>query len=260
MITGIRITRQNSPGSSNDDFFLTRKKTVVMSNLCIIPARGGSRGVPRKNLRVVAGKPLIAWTIRQAVAASRIDRIVVSTDDGEIADVARRYGAEVPFLRPAELATDTAPTEPVLIHVVDELRQSEGYRPKSVVLLQPTCPVRKAGSVDRAIARFEEEQADSLLSVREIHPFLWRDEVEPKALYDFVNRPRRQDVAAADRLFEETGSIYITDVGLLLCSKNRLGGKVALFAMEAEESWDIDTESDFAVAEALLTRFSTDDH
>jgi CMP-N,N'-diacetyllegionaminic acid synthase len=231
-----------------------------MSNLCIIPARGGSRGVPRKNLRVVAGKPLIAWTILQATAARAIDRVVVSTDDTEIADVARRYGAEVPFLRPAELATDVAPTEPVLIHVVDELERCEGYCPKSVVLLQPTCPVRKPGSIDRAIARFVEERADSLLSVREIHPFLWSDESDPKARYDFINRPRRQDVAIKDRLFEETGSIYVTDVGLLLATRNRLGGKVALFAMDAEESWDIDTESDFAVAEALLAGFNTNDH
>ena len=209
---------------------------------------------------MVAGKPLIAWTIHQAISASTIDRVVVSTDDAEIADVARRYGAEVPFPRPAELATDVASTEPVLIHVVEEFERREGYRPKSVILLQPTCPVRKPGSIDRAIARFKEERADSLLSVREIHPFLWRNESDPKALYDFVNRPRRQDVRITDRLFEETGSIYITDVGLLLATRNRLGGKVALFAMDAEESWDIDTESDFAVAEALLARFSPDDH
>jgi CMP-N,N'-diacetyllegionaminic acid synthase len=231
-----------------------------MSKLCIIPARGGSRGVPRKNLRVVANKPLIAWTIHQALAALMIDRVVVSTDDAEIADVARCYGAEVPFLRPAELATDTAPTEPVLIHAVDALQQSEGYRPQAIVLLQPTCPIRRAGSIDRAIALFDEEQSDSLLSVREIHPFLWHNEAEPQAHYDISNRPRRQDVAAADRLFEETGSIYITNVELLLSTKNRLGGKVTLFAMHADESWDIDTESDFAVAEALLVRSSTYDH
>jgi len=229
----------------------------VASYLCIIPARGGSKSLPGKNLRVVAGKPLLVWSIEQALA-SIADRVVVSTDSPEIASVAKDAGAEVPFIRPAELATDTAATEPVLLHALEELERNGGYRPEAVVLLQPTCPIRKMGTVDRAIRHFSETGADSLVGVREIHPFLWENIHNPKALYDFVNRPRRQDVASEKRLFEETGAMYITRETFLRQSRNRLGGKIAIFPMDATESWDIDTESDLLVVDALLSRKITE--
>jgi CMP-N,N'-diacetyllegionaminic acid synthase len=228
--------------------------------IAIIPARGGSKGVPGKNLRSVAGKPLIAWTIEQARASSSLARVVVSTDNEEIAEAALRSGAEVPFVRPAELATDTAATEPALIHALDWLEKNEGYRPTLVMLLQPTCPVRKAGSINRAVKHFSDENANSLLSVREIHPFLWRNQTRPNALYDFSQRPRRQDVPEAERLFEETGSIYIMEAQRLRDTCNRLGGQIALFPMEAEESWDVDTEADLSVVEALLGRQAGHDY
>jgi CMP-N,N'-diacetyllegionaminic acid synthase len=225
-----------------------------MSFLSIIPARGGSKSIPRKNLRVVAGKPLIVWSIEQALAAKLVDRVVVSTDDTEIADIAMRAGAEVPFLRPAELATDTAPTEPVLLHALDWLEKNDAYHPKAVLLLQPTCPVRKVGTLDRALRLFDDQEADSLVGAREIHPFLWRGVQSPKASYDFMNRPRRQEVVESDRLFEETGSIYITKTELLRCTGNRLGGKIALFCMDGDESWDVDVEADLRVVDALLAK------
>jgi CMP-N,N'-diacetyllegionaminic acid synthase len=225
-----------------------------MSFLCIIPARGGSKSIPRKNLRVVAGKPLIVWSIEQALAAKLLHRVVVSTDDAEIADIARHAGAEVPFMRPAELATDTAPTEPVLLHALDWLEKYDAYRPEGVLLLQPTCPVRKAGTLDRALRLFDDQKADSLVGAREIHPFLWRGVESPKASYDFMNRPRRQEVAESDRLFEETGSIYITRTELLRRTGNRLGGKIALFCMDGDESWDVDVEADLKVVDVLLSK------
>jgi len=228
--------------------------------IAIIPARGGSKGIPKKNLRPVAGKPLIAWTIEQARASVLFRRIEVSTDSEEIAEVARNYGAEVPFLRPAELATDTSPTEPVLIHALDWLERNEEYKPLLVTLLQPTCPIRKPGSIDRALKHFNAQQANSLLSVREIHPFLWRNEAMPTALYDFLRRPRRQDIPQAERLFEETGSIYVMESQRLRDTCNRLGGRIAVFPMDAEESWDIDVETDLGVVEALLLRLAEDDH
>lgn len=225
-----------------------------MSFLAIIPARGGSKSIPRKNLRVVAGKPLIVWSIEQALDAKLVDHVLVSTDDLEIAEVARRAGAEVPFLRPAELASDTAPTEPVLLHALDWLDEHGGYRPEGVVLLQPTCPVRRPGTIDDAIQLLIERRADSLVGVREIHPFLWRGVESPRASYDFMNRPRRQDVAEADQTFEETGAMYITRTEFLRRSRNRLGGKIALFCMGADESWDVDAESDLIVVDALLSK------
>lgn len=223
-----------------------------MSNLCIIPARGGSKGIPGKNIALVAGKPLIAWSIEQAIAADCVERVIVSTDSEQIAEIARAHGAEVPFLRPAALATDIAPTEPALLHTIDQLQKSEGYVPDFVVLLQATSPIRKQGALDRAFARLTAQKGDSLLSVREIHPFLWRNEAAPVATYDFNNRPRRQDIAAADHMFEETGSIYITRTSFLRQTKNRLGGKIVIFPMDSQESWDIDTPSDLVVAAALL--------
>jgi CMP-N,N'-diacetyllegionaminic acid synthase len=224
-----------------------------MSFLSIIPARGGSKSIPRKNLRIVAGKPLIVWSIEQARAANLLDRVVVSTDDEEIANVARGAGAEVPFLRPADLATDTAPTEPVLLHALDWLEKNDDYRPEAVLLLQPTCPVRKPGTLDRALKLFDDRKADSLVGAREIHPFLWRGIESPEASYDFMNRPRRQEVAEADQLFEETGSIYITRTEFLRRTGNRLGGKIALFRMDGDESWDVDVEADLRVVDALLS-------
>ena len=232
----------------------------VTGNLCIIPARGGSKGIPRKNLRMIAGKPLVVWSIEQALASSMVDRVVVSTDSPEIADVAARHGAEVPFLRPAELATDSAPTEPAMLHAVRHLQETDDYTPRSVLLLQPTCPIRKRGSIDRALRQFLDDGVESMVSVREIHPFLWRNEKAPHASYDIMNRPRRQDVSVAERLFEETGSIYITDTDLLLRTGNRLGGRIALFEMDAEESWDVDSESDLVVVDILLQRLTRNDH
>jgi CMP-N,N'-diacetyllegionaminic acid synthase len=228
--------------------------------IAIIPARGGSKGIPGKNLRPVAGKPLIAWTIEQARASSALARVVVSTDSEEIAEAALRSGAEVPFLRPAELASDTAATEPVLIHALDWLEKEEGYKPMLIMLLQPTCPVRRPGSINRAVKHFSDEHANSLLSVREIHPFLWRNRTRPTALYNFGQRPRRQDVSETERLFEETGSIYIMEARRLRDTSNRLGGQIALFPMDAEESWDVDTESDLSVVEALLGRQAGNDY
>lgn len=222
-----------------------------MDYLAIIPARGGSKGVPGKNIRPIGGKPLIGWSIEQARAAGAVGRVLVSTDSEEIAAVARRHGAEVPFLRPADLAADTTPTEPVLLHALDWYA-ARGYEPDAVILLQPTSPVRRAGSLAAAIARFEAEGADSLLSVCENHHFFWTDPASPRALYDFRNRPRRQDIAPSQRWYRENGSIYITRTSILRSERNRLGGRIAMFTMSEEESWEIDSLADFEIVNTFL--------
>ena len=222
-----------------------------MSCLAIIPARGGSKGVPGKNIRPIAGLPLIAWSICQAREVVGIDHVVVSTDSEQIAEVALAYGAEVPFMRPSELAEDTTPTEPVMRHALDWYT-AKGVNISTVILLQPTSPMRFPGSLNAALERFKSDSADSLLAVCENHHFFWRNPARPEALYDFGNRPRRQDIGSADRWYRENGSIYITRSDAFRASNNRLSGKISMHVMREEEGWEIDSVADFLVVESLM--------
>jgi len=218
--------------------------------IAIIPARGGSRGVTRKNLRQLAGKPLIAYTIEAALQSGVIDRVIVSTEDDEIAAVAGKYGAEV-IKRPAALAADEAPTEPTLLHVVKRLKEKENYKADIIILLQATSPMRKGTLIKEAFHQFLENSHDSLLSVCPSHAFLWKmnkDRAIP-VNYDFRNRPRRQD---AEPQYRENGAIYITTYKILMGERNRLGGKIGLYVMAEEESLEIDSTFDFWLCEQIL--------
>lgn len=223
-----------------------------VENLAIIPARGGSKGIPNKNILPIAGKPLIAWTIEQALSSKSVSRVIVSTDSEEIAAISRKYGAEVPFMRPAELANDVAATEPSLLHALEWLKNHESYEPDNVVLLQATSPVRGPSTIDDAILTFSDSKADSLLSACEFWHFLWTNPESPSAGYDFKNRPRRQDIPASHVKMKENGSIYITSREILLSSQNRLGGKIEIFLMPEDESLEIDTHLDWALIETIL--------
>jgi CMP-N,N'-diacetyllegionaminic acid synthase len=224
--------------------------------LCVIPVRGGSKGVPRKNVRPLAGKPLVTWTIEQALAAECGLDVLVSTDDHEIAEVARRAGADVPFLRPAELARDETATEPVVQHAID-YRTAQGREPDAVMLLQATSPIRYSGTLDRAVTEFRESEVDSLVGVVPQTPFLWTAGNPPTAQYAVERRPRRQDLGEADYRYRETGSLYLTRTGIYKQFSNRIGGRIGLFVMEDGEGVDIDTELDFSIAEQQLLRSGT---
>ncbi len=221
----------------------------------MVPLRGGSKGVPRKNLREVARRPLLRWTVEQALAAHPAMDVVVSTDDSEIADAARSAGARVPFLRPAELARDDTPTEPVVRHVLDTVRAA-GDEPDAVMLLQATSPVRLPGSIDRAVSQFAATGVDSLVGVVEQAPFIWSDGDPPAASYDVDARPRRQDLARGQRRYRETGSLYLTRPWVYDELDNRLGGRIGLFVMDEVEGVDADTELDLLVAEQTLLRLT----
>lgn len=229
-----------------------------MKVLCVIPVRGGSKGIPRKNIRSVAGKPLVVWTIEQALAAKAGLDVLVSTDDAEIADVARAAGADVPFIRPAELAQDTTATEPVVRHAID-FRTEEGRRPDAVMLLQATSPLRFPGTLDRAVEQFEATHVDSLVGVVPQTPFLWTMPEElggqPAAQYTVGSRPRRQELAERDFRYRETGSLYVTRTEIYEQFDNRLGGRIGLFVMDEGEGVDVDTELDLSIAEQQLGQF-----
>jgi YrbI family 3-deoxy-D-manno-octulosonate 8-phosphate phosphatase len=222
-----------------------------MTCVAIIPARGGSRGIPRKNLVPIAGKPLLAYTIEHARATAAIDRVIVSTDDAEIGEVAEQFGAEV-IRRPAGISGDRAPSEAALLHALDELEAREGYRPDLVVMLQATSPLRRAHDVQRAIETLIAEDADSLFSACTVHGFLWhREGAELSSIgYDYRDRRMRQD-GPEDLL--ENGSIYVTRRDLLRATRNRLGGRIAVHRMDVLDSFQVDEPSDLVVMERLIT-------
>jgi N-acylneuraminate cytidylyltransferase len=223
------------------------------SYLAIIPARGGSKGLLRKNLLPFCGKPLIAWTIEQALASKSIERVLVSTDCQEIAKVALAYGAEVPGLRPPEISTDHSTTEEVLLHVCSQLVHANNC-PKNIVLLQCTSPIRLPGTIDRAICEYVETGADSLVSVAKSHRFIWYNKSSPQATYNYTARPRRQDISEEDCLYMETGSIYVTDFDMLIEHSNRLCGNICMFETAYLESFEIDNLDDFELCEYLARK------
>lgn len=223
-----------------------------MSLVAIIPARGGSKGLPGKNTLSLHGRPLIVWSIEQALACPEIDLVLVSTDSPEIAAIAQEAGATIQALRPAELAEDTTPTEPVLLHEL-ALLAANNQRFETVMLLQPTSPVRLPGTLSAAVRLYHDEQADSLVSVVETHAFHWRRTAEgPRSDYDYLNRPRRQDIPLEQRLLRETGSIYMTRSELLQRTGSRLGGRIVLHVMEPREGYEIDDRLDFQICEMIL--------
>jgi len=222
-----------------------------METIAIIPARGGSKGVPRKNVRMVAGKPLLAWNIEAARAAKRVDLVVVSTDDDEIAAVAERYGAQV-VRRPAEIAGDTASSESALLHALGVL-QDEGHRPELLVFLQCTSPLTAGEDIDKCVETLIAEGADSAFTAKEFFYFVWKRLPDGSAEglnHDKRFRPRRQD---REPQYEENGAVYAMKVEGFLKAKHRFFGKTVMSLMPESRCYEIDTEFDLEVAARLLS-------
>jgi len=225
------------------------------SVLAIIPARGGSKGLPEKNIKELYGKPLIAWSIEVAKACSVIDKIVVSTDDENIADVTKTYGAEMPFMRPAELASDTASTIGVLFHAVDWFEKNENYQPAHILLLQPTSPLRTVVDIEGVIQTLKEKNARAVVSVCKTDHHPWWSNILPEDgnMKDFI-RPeilnkRRQYLPVFYRL---NGAIYLAETDYLRECSGFLGQDTFAYEMPRERSIDIDTDMDFRLACLLM--------
>ncbi|MBL4708656.1 MAG: acylneuraminate cytidylyltransferase family protein [Flavobacteriales bacterium] len=229
-----------------------------MRILGLIPARGGSKGVVRKNLKPLNGIPLIAYTIEQALSSSLLDRVVVSTEDEEIATKSKDLGADVPFMRPLELAQDESPTIDTILHALQYFKE-KGENFDAVCLLQPTVPFRKAGSIELAIQQFVSTDADSLISVQEIpHQFNpnWAFiQGKNKQYLTLANGEdkiisRRQELPKA---FYRDGAIYITKSEVLLENISLYGERITYLENNGKPLINIDTEEDWALAEQYIS-------
>ena len=225
--------------------------------LAVIPARGGSKGIPRKNIRPLAGKPLLAYSIEAALAVrDRLVRVILSTDDPAIAAAGRAYGADVPFLRPTELGGDRTPMVPVLQHAVREIESHDSLRLDWVLLLQPTAPLRSPEDIRAAIALAEAGGCDSVISVVQVfavHPILMK-RIEGDRLMPFCMEEkegtRRQDYQPP--AYMRNGAIYLTRRDILMERGSIWGEVVRPYVMPEERSLSIDNELDFKLAELRL--------
>lgn len=222
--------------------------------IAIIPARGGSKGLPGKNVRLLNGKPLIAYAIEEAMKAKHIDRVIISTDDEEIAKVAVQYGAELPFMRPAELASDTAMAIDNYIYTIERLENEGGKAIDSFVVLQPTSPLRIAEDIDGAIKIFEQKKADSVISYcQEAHPVTWHKYLDDQGRFVDIfdaNIKNRQDNRVS---YYPNGAVYVFRTSMIRGRKYYTDKSYA-YVMPRTRSVDIDFIEDFEYAEFLLKR------
>jgi len=228
-----------------------------MRILGIIPARGGSKGVPRKNIKPIGDKPLIAYTI-EAAAKSKLTRTVVSTDDEEIAKVAREWGGDVPFLRPAELATDLANAIPVMQHALKTVEEQEGQQYDAIMMLQPTTPFRRPQDIDEAISILTSTGSDSVISVVDVdghHPARMKYVedgriIDPPFCEAYENQPRQE----LRKIYIKNGAIYLTRRDTLLKNSFK-GADCRALIMPAQISANIDNIDDFRYAEWLYKEY-----
>jgi CMP-N,N'-diacetyllegionaminic acid synthase len=228
-----------------------------MSIIGLIPARGGSKGIPGKNIAPCAGRPLLAYTAESALQAKRLDRVILSTDDQAIAEIGAGLGIEVPFMRPNELSGDTASSLGVITHALDWL-EAQGETVEAIVLLQPTSPLRSAAQIDEAIERFRNSSADTLVSVIEVphrfHPeSLMRMEgdvlLPMKTASEMVLR--RQELP---RLYARNGPAILIASPKQIRASNFYSGRTVAYQMPSADSLDIDAPDDLALAEMILAQ------
>lgn len=227
-----------------------------MSTVGFIFARGGSKGVPGKNIRPLGGKPLIAWSIEQALAVRRIERVVVSTDSPEIADVARAFGAEVPFMRPSHLAQDDSPEWLAWRHALEYLRNQEGALPDTMVSIPTTAPLRLPIDLENCLDEYEKGVADVVVTVTDAHRSPYFNMVSRQAddrvnlvIPPAVGISRRQD---APVVYDMTTVAYVLNTHFILQHAGLFEGRVHAVHVPVERALDIDTLLDFRMAEMLI--------
>ena len=215
--------------------------------IVIIPARGGSKGIPGKNIKNFEGKPLISHSIEYAKDSELVNTIYVSTDDEQIAHISKTAGAKI-IKRPPELATDTATTESAIKHALKNIDK----QPDIIILLQPTSPLRPKKSLDLIINKFINNDFDSLLSLSPSNNFFWTinsENASPE--YDYLNRKRRQDITENEKKYFENGSVYIFTKDHFELTNNRLGGKIGYVIFPEEYGYEIDVPQDLIILEQL---------
>jgi CMP-N-acetylneuraminic acid synthetase len=230
---------------------VTSETTTIRGVYVVIPARGGSKGVPGKNVRTVGGIPLVVRAVTAGRRARMVDRVVVSTDDGGIASLARDAGADV-IDRPLELASDVASSESVVLHALDALRAG-GDDPEVTVLVQCTSPFIEPGDIDGTIERLRDTNADCAFTATRTTAFVWRDdEAGLQAVnHDPRHRPRRQD---RPREYVETGAVYAMRTDGFRRARNRFFGAVTVYEVPLERALEIDEPADLERAEQLVAR------
>ncbi len=228
--------------------------------MVIIPARGGSKGIPEKNIVSLGGKPLISYTIETAKQSKYINRIIVSTDDEKIADVSRRYGAEVPFMRPEDMARDESPVVPVLHHAVQWLEGNQGYRADILLMFQPTSPFIKVQQVDDAIKLLlSNPDADAVTTVIELphvfHPYNIR-EIEDDGSVEFFMPVEhdRYSTRQTKPKFYAFGNFYVFRHDTLAKQKSLYGKKCLPLIIDSLTAFDINYPADLAIAECILNK------
>lgn len=228
--------------------------------LALIPARGGSKSIPHKNIRLLAGYPLIAYSIAAALSAELVTRVIVSTDDAEIADVAREYGAEIPFLRPAEYSQDDTPDLPVFQHALAWLADNEDYHPEIVVQLRPTSPFRRVGHINQAVARLiERPEADAVRTVciPFQNPFkMWQIGADglmlPLIQMADAPEPYNMPRQALPEVYWQTGYVDAAWADTILKKNSMTGSRILPLVIDPKEWIDIDSPDDWRRAERLL--------
>ncbi|MFA4829126.1 MAG: acylneuraminate cytidylyltransferase family protein [Thermodesulfovibrionales bacterium] len=224
------------------------------SILCVIPARGGSKGLPGKNIKKLSGKPLIAYSIEQAKGAKYVDRIIVSTENREIVDIARRYGAEVPFMRPKKLATDDCSIIDVLLHAMDWMENKGKCKFDILVLLHATAPLRTIEDIDNSIKLLVDKKADNVFSVSDAYrnPYFNMVEVSDDNKVRLVKKGKFVTRQSAPPVYDMNSSIYVWWKDIFLKKKGLFLKKTRIYVMPRERSVDIDEPLDFKIAEMLL--------